>query len=648
MRRSTLAALLVTALIGGIFSSGVADAGTEVTITGGGWGHGMGMSQYGALGRALHGRNDNQILTHYYTGAHIRTVRMPRHIRVGLLQDQSAIEVSSVPVGSSSGEGEFRVAGRRRRLGRGGPTVTWRVEPGSTGGMHLYRNDVPVIKHGNSVFGDSQHPLLFIYHKYGSMVHVVDKSNNYRYGRVQFGTYPSTSCAAGFCLRLVDRQSMQEYLYGLGEVPSSWPRAALQSQAIAGRTYAYEKVKTSGQHRYPCDCAVYDSTIDQAYIGDAKRTGSGIYWKDWKHAVKSTNAQVLLHKAQPIQALYMSSSGGYTENNENVWGGAPVSYLRGVSDRPDKVAANPNHSWTVTMTWNEFEAKLNSSFNIGTLDRFRLVKPFGVSGRVTVVKPGIGGGVRIRGSNGVVRASGWSVHSALGLRDTLFRVHVTYTVAHRFAARYKRLQRAPGKPLSRAYPVPTRSRHHLGKAQNFRHGRMTWNAALGKVLWQWGPILRGYDGNGREKSSLGMPSSDIWGGKSYKGARYSHGNIYWSKQTGAQAVRGSFLKTYAHNGGPGGPLSLPEGPRRSSTRLPHHGVRQLFAGGALYLNPMKGRVYALWGLVAQHYRKIGQATSKCGYPTSSMTPIGNGLIATFQNGRMRLSGQGRLSVDCSY
>jgi peptidoglycan hydrolase-like amidase len=646
MRRSSMAVLLAVTLVGALFGTQAAHAKRTVTITGGGWGHGLGMSQYGAYGRALSGKSDTEILTHYYTGAHVRDEKMPSHIRVGLLQGQSSISISSVALGSQGGLGVFKVVGRKRRLAKGGPSVSWSVSPSATGGMHLYKNGVEIKRNGNAVFGDPKHPLLFIYQRYRSMVHVVDKNNNYRYGRMEFVSYSSSSCSASFCLSLVDSQSMQKYLYGLGEVPSSWPKAALQSQVIAGRTYALAKIKTSGQHRYPCDCAVYDSTLDQAYIGDAKRTGSRAYWKDWKGAVDSTKGQVLLHKSQPIEALYMSSSGGYTENNENVWGGTPVSYLRGVPDRADGVAANPNHSWKLTMPWSQFSSELTSSYNVGTVDRFSLVPPFGVSGRVTIVKPGVGGGARIVGTSGVVRADGWSVKAALGLKDTLFRVKITYSVAKKFAARFKHLGGRPGKVKSKLYAVPRGSKQPQGSAQDFSHGRMTWNRAHKKVVWQHGPVLRQYDKMGRERSSLGMPISDVWGGKRYRVGRYSHGSIFWSGHTGAQAVRGPFLKTYRTYGGPRGPLFLPKGPRTASSNLPHHGVRQKFSHGALYLTPSSSQVFALWGAVAMRYRKLGEATSKCGYPTSSMRPVNHGLMATFRKGTIRVSGRGKLYVVC--
>jgi SpoIID/LytB domain protein len=61
-------------------------------------------------------------------------------------------------------------------------------------------------------------------------------------------------------------------------------------------------------------------------------------------AVDQTDGQVVLDAGQTIQAFYMSSSGGYTENNENVWGGTPIDYLRGVCDPGDYTTANPTPS----------------------------------------------------------------------------------------------------------------------------------------------------------------------------------------------------------------------------------------------------------------------------------------------------------------
>lgn len=422
----TLTGLLAATLVGlaVIVTALPAMAARTVTISGGGWGHGIGMSQYGSYGRAQNGKSAKQILEHYYSGAGVSTARMPRTIRVGLVQERSSLSATSERFAPDGGKVVFKVAGASQRLARGGEGSRWKVVASSTGGMRLYKNGNLIKRDGKSVFGDPAHPLVLLYERFGTAVDVGEKPYDYVYGRLLFGTYKTTSCSAGNCLRLVAKLSMQKYLYGLGEVPSSWPAAALRAQAIAGRTYAYEKVLRSGQHRYPCDCAVFDSTYDQAYIGDYKRTSSGRYWDEWKAAVDDTKSEVVLYGGAPIQALYSSSSGGHTEHNENVWGGTGLPYLRGVPDAADDVAANPNHKWKVEMSFSAFESKLNAAYGTGDLVSFDLIRPFGVSGRVTVVKADNTGGARIVGSKKKVRVSGWSLRAALGLKDTLFRVAI--------------------------------------------------------------------------------------------------------------------------------------------------------------------------------------------------------------------------------
>jgi SpoIID/LytB domain protein len=415
-------ALLACAVLATVVASTAAHAGRTVTIKGGGWGHGIGMSQYGAYGRALKGKSAESIVKHYYSGIDLAS-RDVKPIRVGLLQGRSSIAFTSSALADGGGRVSVKVSGSSGKLAKGGPGTSWRVEPSSTGGYRVYKNSKQVKRDGNGVFGGPSDPLIVVFEKHGSLLKVTDKSYAYAYGRMEIGTYTS-SCSGGYCARLVLMIPMQKYLYGLGEVPASWPQQVLRAQAIAGRTYAYQKALASGQHRVGCDCAVYDSTYDQAYIGDAKRTGSGAYWDDWKSAVDSTNENVMLYQGDPIQALYSSSSGGHTENNENVWGGAPVPYLRGVKDKPDYAEGhNPNFKWEVTMPWSTFSSRVSAAFGVGKLEKFKLVKPFGVSGRVTVVK-GDEGGVRIVGSQKTARESGWSIRAALGLKDTLFRVDV--------------------------------------------------------------------------------------------------------------------------------------------------------------------------------------------------------------------------------
>ena len=414
------AAALAFAAAAAVALAGPAAAERTVVIKGRGWGHGLGMSQYGAYGRALAGHGARRILRHYYSGARVRRADLPGRVRVGLLTGRKGAHLA-VAARAEEALLHMKVRGSGRRLLRARAGARVRVRATDTGGMRLYLDGDPVTRRGRHVFG-GQRPLVATFAR-GTLVRIREKGLAYAYGRLLFDTYPG-ACRGGFCLRAVLRLSMQRYLLGLGEMPASWPAAALRAQAIAARTYAAYTIREHGQRRQPCDCGVYDGTSDQVYIGDAKRTGSGPYWWDWVRAVRATKGRAVVFRRRPIAALYSSSSGGHTENNENVWGGRPLRYLRGVRDRFDGVDANPNFRWREQLPFKKASRRLDRAFGTGRLRRIELVRPFGVSGRVTVAKDGGRGGVRIVGAARTVRVDGWAFRNALGLNDTWFRVSV--------------------------------------------------------------------------------------------------------------------------------------------------------------------------------------------------------------------------------
>jgi SpoIID/LytB domain protein len=123
-----------------------------------------------------------------------------------------------------------------------------------------------------------------------------------------------------------------EYLWGIGEVPSSWPAAALEAQAIAARTYALTKMN---RLRAECDCNIYNSTVDQNFVGYSKEIERtyGIKWKEAVNRtfVDSATALTITLDGKPISAFYSSSSGGATQNVKDVWGSS-IAYLQGVPD----------------------------------------------------------------------------------------------------------------------------------------------------------------------------------------------------------------------------------------------------------------------------------------------------------------------------
>ena len=92
---------------------------------------------------------------------------------------------------------------------------------------------------------------------------------------------------------------------------------------------------------------------------------------------------------------------------------------------------------------------------------------------------------------------------------------------------------------------------------------------------------------------------------------------------------------------------MPLRQRERGPSLPDGGSRQRFQNGTLYKNPKLRTVFALWGEIEARYRKLGEATSACGYPTSSVTEQDGVQTVTFDRGTIRLDGEGRSTVDCS-
>ncbi|MFM8351341.1 MAG: SpoIID/LytB domain-containing protein [Actinomycetales bacterium] len=200
-----------------------------------------------------------------------------------------------------------------------------------------------------------------------------------------------------------------EYLYGISEVTSSWPAAALQAQAIAARTYALAKIAKSGV-RKACDCHVDDGTgpyIDQTFTGYAKQ--SGAKGGKWVEAVDATAASpstglAVLYNGEPISAFYSSSSGGATNTVKEVWGG-DLPYLISQPDQWSLHQDNPHRAWTVTIS----QAQMAKAFQTPAVWKVEVTKRL-TSGAV--------GEVRATLSDGSSRTlTGEQFRTALGLKS---------------------------------------------------------------------------------------------------------------------------------------------------------------------------------------------------------------------------------------
>lgn len=473
---SLLAAALLVALAPAPASGGPSE--DEFTFFGSGFGHGLGMSQWGAYGLSIDGWGPSRIVRHFYSGTRLATEDSPpKTLRIGLVQGKRSVRLEA-----QAGDVELRLEDPKQ--GEVVATIPegeiWKVKAADARYRIVDASGTTVTRVGGTAT-----PIFAVFEPNGARVRVPEAFHTYNRGWIEFGLH---DCGGGCDVRLILTISPQEYLYGLAEVPSSWPVAALRAQAIAARTYAFTKA-ANGQHRAGCDCALYASSFDQVYAGWDKEGGTD--GDRWVRAVDDTKDRVIVQGGETIQAFYMSSSGGYTEDNENVWGGTPISYLRGVCDPGDYTSSNPSAIWQVTYTARELTRALR--LGVGTVTGFTNAQR-GVSGRIV--------SVTVQGETGSVSINGSTLRSALGLRDDRVWIDANRQVTGAIREKYDALGCTPGLPRSRQVSVAGGARQKFATSTIFH--------ADGPGAHElWGPILDRYLAEGGPKGSFGFPTTDV-------------------------------------------------------------------------------------------------------------------------------------------
>ena len=371
-----------------------ASEATLVNVSGRGWGHGIGMSQFGAAGYASHGWGYKAILRHYYRGVKFGRVG-DRAVRVLLASGQTRVRVTSARAfKASAGTRSVTIPGDVEAV------LTW------DGGFSLAAGEKTWTFAGPVTFKPGR-TLLRLYNRNANDWPKDTKGARYR------GNLRAIHSGSGF--KVVNRLSLEGYLRGVvpRESPSSWPQAALRAQAVAARSYAVRGIKDQGDFDLYCTVS---SQVYNGYDGEADSTNA---------AVKATAGVVPTSGGRPIVAYFFSTSGGHTENIENVWGGSPVPYLKGVPDPYD--TASPYHRWPdAPLRWSggSVSGKLgaySSSNPSGVRGTFRTiyVTRRGVSPRVVrAAVIGVDGAVQ----HATSMASGWTLRAKLGLRDSWFSV----------------------------------------------------------------------------------------------------------------------------------------------------------------------------------------------------------------------------------
>lgn len=314
-------------------NSAQAQAPATFSFTGSGYGHGVGMSQIGAKARALAGESATAILNYYYKDVVVAPVVDSHTIRVNIGKSLKEFSV----VGANAGtvvqifEGDLplnspalpvlSLASKQR--------VNFLLEDKSISVGLLKSKALTIRWTGPS-------PTISVTQS-GS-------TNRYRYGQIQ------VKVVKGLIELTTSLSLHDEYLWGISEVPSNWPPAVLEAQAIAARSYALSKIATI---KPSCDCHVYSHIVDQNFVGFSKEKEPRI-GKLWKRAVVRTNVDTftslaILSMGKPIQAYYSSSSGGATQTTLDAWGTA-TAYTQSVPDSASvEVKNNPRFAkWSAS------------------------------------------------------------------------------------------------------------------------------------------------------------------------------------------------------------------------------------------------------------------------------------------------------------
>ena len=340
---------------------------TTFLVSGRGWGHGVGMSQYGALGFANEGWTYDRILTHFYSGVELGPAALAR-VRVLVAEAKPSVTVRSAS--------PFRV---RDVFGKTYPLEAGAVKLGPK--LRLTVAGVPT---------DLPGPILFLP---GTAPLEVDKP--YR-GQV------AVSVTAGK-LDAVNVLGLETYLQGVvaQEMPSAWPEEALKAQAVAARSYALAHL-IRGKH-----FDVYADVRSQVYggiRGEHPRTTA---------AVQATKGEVMLWEGKPADALFHSTSGGATLDAVEVFG-KPVPYLVAVEDPWSSLS--PVHRWGPTPV---AEATLRKGLKLrAPVTALKLTR--GASGRVARVD--------VTAGSVSTRISGADLRRAGGLRSTWITQLATLSV----------------------------------------------------------------------------------------------------------------------------------------------------------------------------------------------------------------------------
>ena len=310
--------------------SAAVDIPVSFQVQGAGYGHGVGMSQIGARAKALAGETATAIISYYYKDVAIEPLDDTKILRVNIghlltsakmatATQDTTMQIFSGDIGDAQDVAPLAVVPVKSSLNFTilGSTVLPSVVTGKKT-VSIPRNRIFTVRWSGTRYLPGVDGVISLSH--------TNTTKRYRYGQMQFRAVKAATL--GYRIEVTNSVRLSdEYLWGISEVPSSWPEAALQAQAIASRTYAMSK---AGIYRTACDCDLYGEISDQSFLGYAKEIEKG-WGQFWKAAVTNTAGLTITQAGKPITAYFGSSTGGLTETAVNAWG-TEKSFTQSVAD----------------------------------------------------------------------------------------------------------------------------------------------------------------------------------------------------------------------------------------------------------------------------------------------------------------------------
>lgn len=451
---------------------------SNIVITGAGWGHGIGMSQYGAYGAADAGLSYDKILGFYYPGTKTTELAKGNLLRVWITSDTDSRLHFSPAGGLRIADGK----GAIWKLPTGTTYKQWRISrSGSTRVLHYKNSAGSWVKVSPGLAADTVWEV-----DNPTAGYVIVRLPNGT-GRDFRGTVSLRFSGSG--AKTVNTVAMEDYLRGVvpSEMPASWPTEALKTQAVAARSYAARYQVTPATSSYD----ICDTSACQVYHGLAIRSTSGKRTLS-EHAtsnaaIAATADEVLTYNGKVALTMFSSSNGGWAAD-----GGLP--YLVAHQDPYD--GRKRDQAWSVSLSSSTIQSAYPS---IGTFKSLAVARDgLGAwGGRVTAVT--------LSGSKGSVKVTGGAFKSKFHLKERLFLPVGGLKPA---TGNYDRWQKIGGTTSWVGAPTSSEISISGGLDAQFEGADLFWSSATGS-RYLTGGILDSYRQIGGPESAIGFPKTDV-------------------------------------------------------------------------------------------------------------------------------------------